>query len=147
MFNYTSYCNVFIIFKKTEKMKPQNTNIKHTGKTIIPQKSAHQNLCNYIIKHSLLHIKTGNTIRFIEKEIDKDDISTFKEQKEKLLTNKLYFYPEAIPFLFKLEGCSQKLLFYILLFELNYNTGKFVFNDNSLCKFNDFCVLTALLHE
>lgn len=47
---------------------------------------------------------------------------------DRLVTPTIKLHPESVAFLFHLNGCSKNLAFYILMYELNHNTGEYHFN-------------------
>lgn len=47
---------------------------------------------------------------------------------DKLLIPELNLHPEAVAFLFYVDGCAKNLLFYLILFELDNLSGRYSFN-------------------
>jgi hypothetical protein len=47
---------------------------------------------------------------------------------DRFVTPTLKLHPESAAFLFHLNGCAKNLAFYIIMFELNHNTGEYYFN-------------------
>jgi len=62
------------------------------------------------------------------------------EIEEKIFFKKIVLYPEAIPFLFTLEGCPKRLFLYLLLYKED-RQGEFIFNSSVIEHFRQFCEL------
>jgi len=60
--------------------------------------------------------------------------------EEKLFDKRLILYPEAIPYIFNLEGCPKKLFLFLLLYREDRG-GKFIFNSSVISLFHLFCEL------
>jgi hypothetical protein len=107
----------------------------------------HYKVQNFIKKESHYFKKYRKYERTIGEIKSEDIIVAHLKQSERILLKKILLYPEAVPFLFSLEGCPQKLFYYILLFELDYKTGTFYFNESVIKKFIDFCSLLNFVYK
>jgi hypothetical protein len=114
---------------------------------LAPVALRHAQLQKFIKEESLFFNKYKKYSRSIHVLKDEDIIVGTVQQDEKILLKKILLYPEAIPFLFTLEGCPQKLFYFILLFELEYKTGTFAFNASTIRKFMDFCKILNLNYK
>lgn len=59
----------------------------------------------------------------------------------KVLNRVVTLYPEALPYLFTLEGCAKKLFLYLLFIHLDKQTGQVKFNISIIDEFKNFCNL------
>ena len=112
-----------------------------------PLAKKHSDVQNFIREESVYFKKYRKYERTISKISDGDIVLGTIKQDERILLKKILLYPEAIPFLFSLEGCPQKLFYYILLFELDYKTGVFLFNASTIKKFTDFCRIINICYK
>ncbi len=60
--------------------------------------------------------------------------------EDRLMIKRLILYPEAIPYLFNLEGCPKKLFLFLLLFRIDIQ-GEFPFNSSVISLFKQLCEL------
>ena len=54
-----------------------------------------------------------------------------------LCSNNSLIHPEAVAFLFNLDGCSKNLLFYLILNQVNITTCKYCFNQHVIDEFRE----------
>ena len=90
---------------------------------------------------------TKKVERIVSYDIDLDyDIVAVKDKvEERLLLKKLVLYPEAIPYLFNLEGCPKKLFLFLLLFRQR-REDEFLFNSSVISLFMQFCEIYPPLY-
>jgi hypothetical protein len=69
---------------------------------------------------------------------DAEGITTLNRAETKFITPELNLHPEAAAFLFHLEGCAKNLLFYLVLYELNNQTGHYPFNAQIVSRFKTY---------
>jgi hypothetical protein len=62
----------------------------------------------------------------IEK-VDEDFINIVNVD-DRLVTPTIKLHPESVAFMFHLNGCAKNLALYIVMLELNHNTGEYHFN-------------------
>ncbi|RPD51414.1 hypothetical protein [Paracnuella aquatica] len=71
----------------------------------------------------------------------KDGINLPVQQREYLLEPRLHVGPEFFAYTFHLEGLPRQLLAYLMVHEVDYNTGKFRFDDQVIHRFGEYCEL------
>jgi hypothetical protein len=57
-----------------------------------------------------------------------DEFTNIVNADDRLITPTIKLHPESVAFLFHLNGCAKNLAFYIVMLELNHNTGEYYFN-------------------
>jgi hypothetical protein len=67
-----------------------------------------------------------------------EGITMLNKTTEKFITPELNLHPEAVAFLFYVEGCAKNLLFYLVLYELNNHTGHYPFNAQIVSRFKSY---------
>lgn len=84
--------------------------------------------------------KQSRAIRIVEKSSAEDfkEVDFDKLQIFNIATN---LYPEALPFLFTLDGCTKRLFLYLLFIHLDKSTGEIRFNTAVIEEFEHFCKL------
>lgn len=85
-------------------------------------------------------VEQSRAIRIVEKS----DVEKFKElefDKVKAFNIGFALFPEALPFLFTLDGCAKRLFLYLLFVHLDKSTGEIRFNASVIDEFESFCKL------
>jgi len=112
--------------------------------SLIPIEIKHKEFLAFtseILKDKIKKKKRSRIIGYIYNEDVKMPVSL----DEILIDAKLTLYPEAIPYLFQLEGCPKKLFLFLLLYRTKVrshrveNEAKFKFNSSTISLFNQFC--------
>ena len=99
----------------------------------------HKEFIKFTLHHQ--HMVTKKIVRITSYDDMADEIILPKTKiEEKLLFKKLVLYPEAIPYLFNLEGCPKKLFLYLLLFR-HQRKDEFLFSSSDIALFIQFCEL------
>jgi len=99
----------------------------------------HDEALKFMIKESCHFTKYRKYTRPIIKLKSENNVTLLIKQNERTLLGDITLNAEAILYLMSLDGCPQKLFYYILFFELDYKTGVFLFNASVIKKFTDFC--------
>ncbi len=122
---------------------------ENTIDTIIdlsPPARKHDEALKFIVKES--HFKKYRKYeRPVIKLKNENEIVLLVKQSERTLLGGITLSAEAILYLVSLDGCPQKLFYYILFFELDYKTGVFLFNASVIKKFTDFCRMINLNYK
>lgn len=58
---------------------------------------------------------------------------------DRYITLTLKLHPEFAAFIFHIEGCAKNLLFYIVMYNLDHDTGHYSFNVQVRDHFNKYC--------
>jgi hypothetical protein len=58
---------------------------------------------------------------------------------DRYITPTLKLHPEFAAFIFHIDACAKNLLFYIIMYELNHETGHYSFNVQVRDHFNKYC--------
>ncbi len=129
------------------KLNRNNMKPKANSKTRIKRKDLPVSLIiqrdfqQFTLSHfQLVHgkIETKKFKRPTTYAADENVMLPHDEIEEKIFFKKIVLYPEAIPFLFTLEGCPKRLFLYLLLYK-EEQEGAFIFNSSVIEHFRQFC--------
>ena len=70
---------------------------------------------------------------------DSDGFIDLKYVDDKYITPTLKLHPEFAAFVFHIDGCAKNLLFYIVMYNLDHQTGYYSFNVQVRDHFNKYC--------
>lgn len=81
--------------------------------------------------------------RTIGKHRAKSGFVSLERAQEQLLETKLCIYPEYLAATHDLEGCPRQLFNYIIAHELNPLDNTYLFNEQTISRFKEYCSLLS----
>lgn len=113
---------------------PVKTDLNESG---INVRLSHKNYIGHLAKTG--YVKTKKIARGVDKTnmgiLSLFGIEDFTAQ------SKISIHPEFVAYAFHLYGLSRKLFLYIIFYELNNNTCRFILDKAMMQRFREFCLL------
>lgn len=110
---------------------------KVPAEVVVP--SSHKSFIQYSLETGRVSYSKMN--KPMKLNISKEGIIMFQYRNQQLLNTRLKLYPEALAYMFHLEGCPRKLLMFILLYKVDARTGEFKCNPLMWEHFKEYCQL------
>ncbi len=82
--------------------------------------------------------KLNKYLRPLRLEKVDEDFVNIVNVDDRIVTPTLKLHPESIAFLFHLNGCAKNIAFYLVMLELNHNTGEYQYNAMIRDKFKAY---------
>ena len=78
----------------------------------------HSQFVKFCIERSSLYMAPKKITRPISKRLDADGVKHLDYEEIRVFGYALRLYPEALPYLFKLDGCAKRLFLFLLVFHM-----------------------------
>jgi hypothetical protein len=104
-------------------------------------KLIHNRFVKFCEERSISHLVPKAVNRAVEKKAAGDGVEDLGFEDLRVLNKAFPIYPEALAYLFKVEGCTKQLFMYLLIFHVDRGTGEFKFNASIVKEFLDLCKL------
>lgn len=137
----------------TEQVKPEdnsttgNKNKKRKTAGTKDNRLRHTMFFQFCVDQTVGKLPTKKIRRAIAEHVDKEGIKQLTFEEMGILSKGLILYPEAMAYLFFIEGCPRRLFFFLLMFHVDKDTGEVRFNASVILEFIDFCKLFDTVYE
>jgi len=121
----------------------QNTDKKKDKRfevNVADDQKSHAAFIKFVKKNCSNFSGVDSFIRPVKPKNLSNEVVGFIENKEYIFKQKLKINPEALPFLFNLNGYPKKLLMFILLDNFNVTTCEYRWNAQKIEVFQNFCL-------
>jgi hypothetical protein len=102
----------------------------------------HYKYIRYVTQNAIASVgrkfRMHKYLRPLRTEKVDEEFTNIVNVDDRVVTPTLKLHPESVAFLFHLNGCAKNLALYILMLELNHNTGEYFYNVQVKEKFKAY---------